>query len=74
MRWLHLGVIVLFTAVMLIFGIQNREIITMDFLGFSVRAPHAIIVVVFYLLGALTGGSLIALLRKSMAASRVTSL
>jgi hypothetical protein len=42
----------------------------MDFLGFSLRSPLAIMAAFFYVLGAITGGSLFALLRKSVAASR----
>jgi putative membrane protein len=70
MRWVHLTVIVLFAAAILLFAIQNLELVTMSFLGFSVRAPLAILIAVVYLLGAATGGSLFALLRKSVKATR----
>jgi putative membrane protein len=70
MRWVHLTVIVLFAAAILLFAIQNLEVVTMSFLGFSVRAPLAILIAVVYLLGAATGGSLFALLRKSVEATR----
>ena len=70
MRWVHVTIIVVFAAVTVIFGIQNREMITIDFLGFSLRSPLAIMTACFYILGAITGGSLFALLRKSVAASR----
>ena len=70
MRWVHLTIIVVFAAATVIFGIQNREMVTMDFLGFSLRSPLAIMAACFYVLGAITGGSLFALLRKSVAASR----
>jgi uncharacterized integral membrane protein len=70
MRWIYLAVIVLFAAATILFGIQNRAMVTMSFLGFEVRAPLAILTVVFYVLGAATGGSLFALLRKSILASR----
>jgi putative membrane protein len=70
MRWVYLAIIVLFAVAVLIFGIQNFEGVTMAFLGFSVRAPLAILTVVVYLLGAATGGSLFALLRKSYKGSQ----
>jgi lipopolysaccharide assembly protein A len=70
MRWFHLLVIVLFAAATVVFGIQNREVITISFLGFSIRAPLAILIVIVYALGAATGGSLFALLRRSVRASR----
>jgi uncharacterized integral membrane protein len=70
MRWFYLAIIVFLVLCTLIFVVQNREIVSMDFLNFSVRAPLAIMVVVFYLLGAATGGSLFALLRRSIQGSR----
>jgi putative membrane protein len=51
--------------------VQNRELVTMSFLGFGVRAPLAIMAAVVYVLGAITGGSLYALLRKSVRESRL---
>ena len=68
MRWFHIAIVVLFAAATLIFLVQNREIVSMDFLGFSVRAPLAVIAASFYLLGAITGGSAYALLRRSVRA------
>jgi len=72
MRWIHIAIVVLFATATLIFLVQNREIVSMDFLRFSVRAPLAVIAASFYLLGAVTGGSAYALLRRSMKASRRT--
>ena len=66
MRWIYLAIVIVFVLVILIFIIQNRELVTMSFLGFSVRAPLAILAAVVYVLGAITGGSLYALLRKSV--------
>ena len=66
MRWIHIAIVVLFAAATLIFLVQNREIVSVDFLRFSVRAPLAVIAASFYLLGAITGGSAYALLRRSV--------
>ena len=63
MRWIYLAVII-------IFALQNFEIVTMSFLGFAARAPLALLVAIGYLLGAATGGSLFALLRRSYEGSR----
>jgi lipopolysaccharide assembly protein A len=71
MRWIHLTVIGMFVAATILFGIQNLQAVTISFLGFGVRAPLAILAAVFYVLGAATGGSLYALLRKSIRGSRV---
>jgi lipopolysaccharide assembly protein A len=70
MRWVYLTIVVVFVAAILIFGFQNLGAVTMSFLGFSVRAPLAILAAVIYVLGAFTGGSLFALLRHSLQRSK----
>jgi uncharacterized integral membrane protein len=70
MRWVYLTIVVVFVAAILIFGFQNLGVVTMSFLGFSVRAPLAILAAVIYVLGAFTGGSLFALLRHSLRGSK----
>ena len=70
MRWLHLAVIILFVAVIIIFSFQNFHVVTMSFLGFSARAPMAVLVAIIYVLGMATGGSLWALLRWSYEGSK----
>jgi putative membrane protein len=54
------------------FVFQNVEVVTMSFLGLSVRAPLAVLAAVAYILGTVTGGSLFALLRKSVQGSRAS--
>jgi putative membrane protein len=73
MRWFYLGIIILFATATLLFGIQNRELVTIEFLGFSARAPLAIMIAIFYVLGAITGGTLYGLLRKSARQSKFTA-
>jgi len=73
MRWVYITVVAVFVAAILLFVVQNREMVTMAFLGFSLRAPLAILAAVVYVLGAITGGSLYALLRKSVQASRANT-
>jgi lipopolysaccharide assembly protein A len=70
MRWVHLAVIVLFGVATLIFALQNLEVVTVSLLRFDVRAPLALLTIVVYLLGAITGGSLFALLRRSYKGAR----
>jgi putative membrane protein len=70
MRWIYIAVIILFAAATIIFALQNLEIVTMSFLGLNARVPLALLVVVVYFLGAATGGSLLALLRRSYEGSR----
>jgi uncharacterized integral membrane protein len=73
MRWVNLAIVILFVAVIVIFAVQNRETVTMTFLGFGVRAPLALLAIGVYVLGAITGGSLLALLRRSVAGARPAS-
>ena len=70
MRWLYLAVIILFVAATIIFAAQNLDIVTISFLNFNVRLPLALLVTIAYVLGAATGGSLYALLRRSYQGSR----
>jgi uncharacterized integral membrane protein len=70
MRWLYLTVITLFAAAIIIFAVQNLQIVTTSFLGVSVRTPLAFLVALSYLLGTVTGSSLLALLRRSYHGAR----
>jgi lipopolysaccharide assembly protein A len=70
MRWLHLAVIVIFAAATLVFAAQNLQIVTTSFLGISARTPLALLIALSYLLGTVTGSSLLALLRRSYAGAR----
>jgi uncharacterized integral membrane protein len=69
MRWIHLTLIVLLAIAILIFAVQNFQIVTTSFLGFSMRAPLALLIAVVYLFGMVTGSSLLALIRWSMQGS-----
>jgi uncharacterized integral membrane protein len=70
MRWFYLTIVILFAAAMLVFVLQNFDFVTMAFLGSRIRAPLALLVAVVYGLGAITGGSLFALLRRSIRESK----
>jgi uncharacterized integral membrane protein len=70
MRWVYLALIIVLAAATLIFIMQNRDLVTMSFLGFSIRAPLAILIAAVYVIGAVTGGSLFALLRRSYRGSQ----
>jgi uncharacterized integral membrane protein len=71
MRWIYFAIIILFVLATLIFALQNRELAMVSFLSLQARAPLALLAIVVYLLGAVTGGSLFALLRRSYRGSRV---
>jgi len=65
-----LTLIVVLAAATLVFILQNWDLVTMSFLGFSIRAPLAILIAAVYVVGAITGGSLFALLRRSYRGSQ----
>jgi uncharacterized integral membrane protein len=70
MRWIYLTIIVLFAAAVVVFAFQNFEVVTVSFLGFSIRIRMAILVFLVYALGGVTGGTLFVLLRQSYERSR----
>ena len=70
MRVVYLAVIIVLAATAVIFILENLKSVSASFLGFSVTMPLAILVFIIYVLGAATGGSLFALLRRSYEGSR----
>lgn len=74
MRWFYLFIVILFAAATAIFAFQNLELVTMTFLGFNLRAPLAVVAVIMYVLGAVTGGGLYALLKRSYAGATSISV
>ena len=70
MRWIYLAIVVVFVAALIVFVFQNTQSVDVSFLTLGVTLPLAILVLVAYILGALSGGSLYALLRRSVAGSR----
>ena len=70
MRVVYLAVVVVFVAAVLIFVLQNAQSVDVSFLSLAVSAPIALVVLVVYVLGAMTGGSLYGLLRRSLRGSR----
>jgi hypothetical protein len=53
----------------IVFVTQNFDTVTLSFLGFSARTRLGFLVVIFYVLGMVSGGSLFALLHRSIARS-----
>ena len=70
MRWFHLTVIILFITAIIIFAVQNLQVVDVSLFRISIETPLALLIAVIYLLGAATGGSLLALLRRSIEAAR----
>ncbi len=70
MRWIYLAIVVVFVAALIIFIFQNTQSVDVSFLSLGATLPVAILALVAYVLGALSGGSMYALLRRSVAGSR----
>ncbi|MCA1791190.1 MAG: DUF1049 domain-containing protein [Thioalkalivibrio sp.] len=65
MRYLHIALIVLFVAVIALFMLQNLDAATVSFLAVRLTMPLAVLIFLVYVLGMLTGGFAVALLRRS---------
>ncbi|MCI1190981.1 DUF1049 domain-containing protein [Calidifontimicrobium sp. SYSU G02091] len=63
MRYVYLAIVVLALAALVTFKLQNLQSVTITFLTASLTLPASVLVAVVYVLGMLTGGSLLALLR-----------
>ncbi|MEF8728957.1 MAG: DUF1049 domain-containing protein [Accumulibacter sp.] len=63
MRYVYIGLVVVATAIVLLFKVQNLTAVTVSLVGMSVTIPVFLLVIGIYFLGMLTGGSLLALLR-----------
>ena len=65
MRFVFLAIFVVLVAAAVIFAIQNVQPVTVSFLGMTIHTRLAVLAIAVYVLGAVTGGSLLALLRQS---------
>lgn len=73
MRWLNTVVIVILGATMLLFAVQNFQSVTVSFLTMRMNTPLALLIVLVYVLGMLTGGSLWALIKWALEEAGHTS-
>jgi len=73
MRYLYIGLIVVFTALVLTFKFQNLESATVSLFSASITLPLSILVLGIYVLGMLTGGCLLALLKSWVRGARQSS-
>jgi len=58
--------LVVFLAAIAVFAIQNTQSVKVQFLNWGVTAPFALLAVVIYLIGMLSGGSVVSFLRRSI--------
>jgi lipopolysaccharide assembly protein A len=62
-RYVYIALIVLFAGILVLFRFQNLEAVTVSLLSASITLPVSILVLLIYVLGMLTGGFVLALLR-----------
>ncbi len=65
MRYLQAVLLLVFLAMIGVFALQNRDIITVNFLKWNLSEPVAFVTVVVYLLGMLSGWTVVAFVRGS---------
>jgi len=70
MRFVYIALIVVLTAIVLLFKFQNLQSATVSLFSASITLPMSVLVVGIYVLGMVTGGSLLALLRSWIAGAR----
>lgn len=63
MRYVYITLIVALTAVVLLFKLQNLQSVTVSFLSANFTLPASLLLMLVYVLGMVSGGSLLALLR-----------
>ena len=63
MRYVYMALIAVLVAIIILFKVQNLESVTVSLFSASVTLPVSVLVLLIYILGMLTGGFLLALLR-----------
>jgi uncharacterized integral membrane protein len=72
MRYVYVALIVVFTAIVLLFTFQNLQLATVSLFSASITLPISILVLMTYVIGMLTGGFVLALLRAGVQRARST--
>ena len=65
MRVVYIVVLILFAAAVAVFCYQNPESVAITFLGSSLTLPMPVLVLAVYVLGMLSGWSVLSFLRQS---------
>ncbi len=66
MRVFYFLVLMLLFAAIGIFALQNRETITIQYLDRSVASPLALLIVIVYVVGMVSGGTVVGFVRRSL--------
>ena len=63
MRFVYMALIAILAGVVILFKVQNLESVTVSLVSASVTLPVSVLVLLIYVLGMLTGGFLLTLVR-----------
>jgi len=66
LHYVYFCLILLLAAIVAIFTFQNLEMVTVRFLAASFTMPRALLVIIIYFLGMLSGGFMISMVRNWM--------
>lgn len=66
MRYIQAVILLVFLAAIGVFALQNRDVITVNFLTWNISEPVAFLTVVVYFLGMLSGWTVVAFVRGSL--------
>ena len=69
MKWFHTAVVAVLAIIVLAFAVQNFQSTTISLFHWNITAPLAVIIVIVYVLGMLTGGSMMSLFRWAVSKS-----
>lgn len=63
MRYVYMALIAAAAGIVILFKFQNLDTVTISLFSASITLPASVLVLIIYVLGMLTGGSLLALMR-----------
>jgi putative membrane protein len=66
MRYLLAAVLLAFLSAIVVFALQNTESVTVRFLNWSVTLPFALLAIIIYLAGMLSGWGVVSFVRRSI--------
>ena len=69
-KYVYIVLIVAFTAIVLLFKFQNLESVAVSLFSASVTLPLSVLVIAIYVLGMLTGGFIVSLLKSWIRGAR----
>ncbi len=66
MRIIQAGLLIIFLGAVAVFAVQNTTSVTVGFWTWKLTAPVAIVIVAVYLLGMLSGWTVVSFVRRSL--------